>query len=128
MAQFPPEVFDSPRPRRVRCVSRVATTVGAFDAGAGGAGAETEAGGALADLGSATPFGYMLALTAGASLEDDSVAAEGSTRAARLEMLSAAVRKLRMLFDCGECRDCGEELMLEMDRGRSLSLYGIVSL
>jgi hypothetical protein len=71
----------------------------------------------------------MLALsTTGASLEDELVAAEGSTRAARLEMLSAAVRKLRMLFDCGECRDCGEELMLEMDRGRSLSLYGIVSL
>jgi hypothetical protein len=59
---------------------------------------------------------------------DDSVAPEmdASRRAARLEMLSAAVCKLRMLFVCGECGD--DELMLEMDCGRGRSLYAFNSL
>jgi hypothetical protein len=41
-----------------------------------------------------------------------------STRAARLDMLSAAVCKLRKLFDC--CESCGdiELLILEIDSGR----------
>lgn len=53
---------------------------------------------------------------------EDSVAVEmdGSTRAARLEMLSAAVCKLRMLFDCWECGD--DEPMLTIDNGRGRSL------
>jgi hypothetical protein len=57
-------------------------------------------------------------------LDDEPVAAEttdGSTRAARLDMLSAAVCKLRKLFDC--CESCGdtELLMLEIDSGRCFS-------
>jgi hypothetical protein len=134
MAQFPPEVFDSPRPRRVRCVSCTETTTGDFDANAD-AEAEAEAGDAPSVLSSLTPFGTveapekMLALsTTGASVEDESAAADGSTRAARLDMLSAAVRKLRMLFDCSDCGDCDNELMLEIDSGRSLSLNVFVSL
>ena len=52
---------------------------------------------------------------------EDSVAVEmdASTRAARLEMLSAAVCKLRMLFDCCECGD--DETMLAIDNGRGRS-------
>lgn len=60
---------------------------------------------------------------------DESVAAEsdGSMRAARrleLEMLSAAVPRLRMLFDCCEPGEGEgkEEPMLEMDSGRGRSL------
>ena len=54
-------------------------------------------------------------------LEDEPVAAETtdvSIRAARLDMLSAAVCMLRKLFDC--CESCGdtELLMLEIDSGR----------
>jgi len=54
-------------------------------------------------------------------LDDEPVAAvptEVSMRAARLDMLSAAVCKLRKLFDC--CDSCGdtELLMLEIDSGR----------
>jgi hypothetical protein len=54
-------------------------------------------------------------------LDDEPVTAETtdvSMRAARLDMLSAAVCKLRKLFDC--CESCGDtELpMLEMDSGR----------
>ncbi|KAH9973485.1 hypothetical protein BGW80DRAFT_241617 [Lactifluus volemus] len=59
-------------------------------------------------------------VTGASMMKDESVAAaDNSACAARLEMLSAAVRKLFMLF---ECRDCGSELMLEIDRGRALSL------
>lgn len=64
------------------------------------------------------------AATAAAASVDDSVAVEidASTRAARrrpaaeLERLSAAVCKLRMLFDCCEWGE--DELMLAMDSGR----------
>ena len=66
-----------------------------------GAGADTSAGG-------------------GSVLDDVPVPAEMdvSTRAARLDMLSAAVCKLRKLFDC--CDSCGdtELLILEIDSGR----------
>lgn len=60
----------------------------------------------------------------GPVLDDETVAAETtdvSTRAARLDMLSAAVCKLRKLFDC--CESCGdtELLMLEIDSGRCCS-------
>jgi hypothetical protein len=59
-------------------------------------------------------------VTGASVMKDESVAAaDNSARAARLEMLSAAVCKLLMLF---ECRDGGSELMLETDSGRALSL------
>ena len=49
---------------------------------------------------------------------DAAEATDVSMRAARLDMLSAAVCKLRKLFDC--CESCGdtELLMLEIDSGR----------
>jgi hypothetical protein len=104
----------------------------------GADGEAEEAGGAdddaLATEGSPTPSGMVEVPewtltrrgTTTASV-DDSVAAEidASTRAARLDILSAAVCKLRMLFDCGECGD--DEPMLEIidcGRGRSLSKLG----
>ena len=60
-------------------------------------------------------------------LDDEPVAAEPtdvSMRAARLDMLSAAVCKLRKLFDC--CESCGdtELLMLEIESGRCWSGCG----
>jgi hypothetical protein len=81
----------------------------------------------LVTEGSPTPSGIVVEVpewaltrraTAAASV-DDSVAVEmdASTRAARLEILSAAVCILRRLFDCGECDD--DEPMLEIiDCGR----------
>jgi hypothetical protein len=63
----------------------------------------------------------------GASVtKDESVAAaDNSARAAQLEILSAAVCKLLMLF---ECRDCGSELMLEnRQRARPIPERGRLS-
>ena len=57
----------------------------------------------------------------GPVLDEEPVAAEPtdvSMRAARLDMLSAAVCKLRRLFDCCESWGDTELLMLEIDNGR----------
>jgi len=66
--------------------------------------------------------------TAAASV-DDSVAVEmdASTRAARLEILSAAVCILRMLFDCGEC-DVDEPMLEIIDCGRGWAVSKLGSL
>lgn len=66
--------------------------------------------------------------TAAASV-DDSVAVEidASTRAARLEILSAAVCKLRMLFDCGEC-DVDDPTLEIIDCGRGWAVSKLGSL
>jgi hypothetical protein len=84
---------------------------------AGLAGGRTEEG----DLGAGTGEGR------GPVLDDEPVAAETtdvSMRAARLDILSAAVCKLRKLFDC--CESCGdtELLMLEIDSGRGCCCCG----